>query len=39
MEGEISYKVNREVMLMVDQPAICDRLSALFLLDWAMTTQ
>jgi len=31
--GEISYKVNREVVLMVDQPAIYDRLLSVFLHD------
>jgi phosphatidylserine/phosphatidylglycerophosphate/cardiolipin synthase-like enzyme len=36
--GEISYKVNREVVLMVDQPAIYDRLLMVFLHDWALTT-
>jgi phosphatidylserine/phosphatidylglycerophosphate/cardiolipin synthase-like enzyme len=37
--GEISYKVNREVVLMVDQPAIYDRLLAVFLHDWAIITK
>ena len=37
--GEISYKVNREVVLMVDQPAIYDRLLEVFLHDWALVTK
>ena len=37
--GEISYKVNREVVLMVDQPYVYDRLLEVFLHDWVMCTQ
>jgi hypothetical protein len=34
--GEISYKVNREVVLMVNQPLVYDRLLEVFLHDWAL---
>ena len=37
--GEISHKVNREVVLMVDQPVIYDRLLQVFLYDWALITR
>ncbi len=37
--GEISHKVNREVVLMVDDPVIYERLLEVFLNDWGMTTQ
>jgi phosphatidylserine/phosphatidylglycerophosphate/cardiolipin synthase-like enzyme len=37
--GEVSYKVNREVVLMVDHPAIYERLLAVFLHDWASVTR
>ena len=37
--GEISYKVNREVVLMVDQPLIYERLLEIFLHDWALVTR
>jgi hypothetical protein len=32
--GEISYKVNREVVLMVDHPLVYERLLEVFLHDW-----
>ena len=35
--GEVSHKINREVVLMVDAPAVYDRLRALFLHDSAPT--
>jgi phosphatidylserine/phosphatidylglycerophosphate/cardiolipin synthase-like enzyme len=34
--GEISYKINREVVLMVDHPLVYDRLMEVFLHDWAL---
>jgi hypothetical protein len=34
--GEISYKVNREVVLMVDHPLVYERLLEVFLHDWAL---
>lgn len=37
--GEISHKVNREVMLMVDHPAIYDRLLEVFQHDWALVAR
>jgi phosphatidylserine/phosphatidylglycerophosphate/cardiolipin synthase-like enzyme len=37
--GEISYKVNREVVLMVDHPLVYDRFLAVFLYDWALVTR
>lgn len=37
--GEISYKVNREVVLMVDHPAVYARLLEVFLHDWALVTR
>lgn len=37
--GEISRKVNREVMLMVEHPAVYDRLLTVFLHDWALFTR
>lgn len=37
--GEISYKVNREVVLMVDHPLIYDRFLEVFLHDWALVTR
>jgi phosphatidylserine/phosphatidylglycerophosphate/cardiolipin synthase-like enzyme len=36
--GEISHKVNREVVLMVDHPLIYERLLEVFLNDWALAT-
>ncbi len=35
--GEVSYKINREVMLMVDAPPVYNRLREVFLHDWALT--
>ena len=32
--SEISHKLNREVVLMVDHPAIYDRLAEVFAWDW-----
>ena len=32
--GEISYKINREVVLVVDHPLVYDRLLEVFLHDW-----
>ncbi len=37
--GEISHKVNREVVLMVDHPLVYDRLSAAFLHGWALVAK
>ena len=37
--GEISHKVNREVVLLVDQPGIYDRLLAVFMHDWDLVTR
>ncbi len=37
--GEISHKVNREVVLLVDAPAVYARLVEVFLHDWALTTR
>jgi phosphatidylserine/phosphatidylglycerophosphate/cardiolipin synthase-like enzyme len=37
--GEISHKVNREVVLMVDHPLVYDRLLEVFLHDWALVTR
>ena len=34
--GEVSHKLNREVVLLVDQAAIYDRLHAVFEHDWAL---
>jgi phosphatidylserine/phosphatidylglycerophosphate/cardiolipin synthase-like enzyme len=36
--GEISAKLNREVVLMVEQPVIYEHLRAVFLHDWALVT-
>ena len=33
--GEVSHKLNREVVLLVDHPAVYARLSEVFLHDWA----
>jgi phosphatidylserine/phosphatidylglycerophosphate/cardiolipin synthase-like enzyme len=32
--GEVSHKINREVVLMVDHPAVYDRLLSVFAWDW-----
>ena len=37
--GEISHKVNREVVLMVDHPLVYERLVEVFLHDWALVTR
>ena len=37
--GEVSHKVNREVVLLVDQPAFYDQLLEVFLRDWREDTQ
>ena len=37
--GEVSHKLNREVVLLVDHPAVYDRLSEVFLHDWALITR
>jgi phosphatidylserine/phosphatidylglycerophosphate/cardiolipin synthase-like enzyme len=37
--GEISYKINREVVLMIDEPVVYARLLEVFLRDWALTTR
>ena len=34
--GEVSYKLNREVMVLVDMPAIYTRLHEVFTHDWAL---
>ncbi len=34
--GEVSFKLNREVVLLLDSPAIYDRLHAVFDHDWAI---
>jgi cardiolipin synthase A/B len=33
--GEVSHKLNREVVLMVDSPAAYERLIEVFAWDWA----
>ncbi len=37
--GEISYKVNHEVVLVVDHPTDYDRLLEVFVHDWALVTR
>ncbi len=37
--GEISYKLNREVVLIVDHPMVYDRLREVFQQDWALVTR
>ncbi|MCC6457217.1 MAG: hypothetical protein IT328_19840 [Caldilineaceae bacterium] len=37
--GEVSHKVNREVVLMVDHPAVYARLPEVFLHDWALVAR
>lgn len=37
--GEVSHKLNREVVLMVDHPLAYDRLLEVFLHDWELATQ
>ena len=36
--GEVSHKVNREVVLLVDHPLVYDRLAEVFLYDWTSVT-
>ena len=36
--GEISYKVNREPVLMTDHPLVYARLFAIFAHDWTLVT-
>ena len=37
--GEISHKINREVVLLVDQPLVYERLLTVLLHDWALVTR
>ena len=37
--GEVSHKVNREVVMMVDHPAVYDRLAEVFAWDWAQAVR
>ena len=37
--GEVCHKINREVVLLVDQPMVYARLQAVFLHDWELTTR
>jgi hypothetical protein len=37
--SEISYKVNREVVLLVDHPLVYARLRGVFLHDWTLATR
>src|SRR5690606_742600 len=37
--GEVSHKVNREIVLLVDSPAVYDRLREVFLHDWTLVTR
>jgi phosphatidylserine/phosphatidylglycerophosphate/cardiolipin synthase-like enzyme len=37
--GEVSHKINREVLLLVDHPAVYARLLEVFLHDWALVTR
>jgi phosphatidylserine/phosphatidylglycerophosphate/cardiolipin synthase-like enzyme len=37
--GEISYKVNREVVLLTDQPAVYAQLEEVFQWDWTLVTR
>jgi phosphatidylserine/phosphatidylglycerophosphate/cardiolipin synthase-like enzyme len=37
--GEVSHKVNREVVLLVDHPAVYERLLEVFWHDWALVTR
>ncbi len=36
--GETSYKVNREVVLLTDEPNVYERLFEVFLHNWALST-
>ena len=37
--GETSHKLNREVVLMIDSPAVFARLHQVFLHDWELVTR
>jgi cardiolipin synthase A/B len=37
--GEISHKLNREVLLLVDHPAIYARLAEVFAWDWTQSAK
>jgi cardiolipin synthase A/B len=37
--GEVSHKLNREVVLLVDHPAVHERLLEVFLHDWEVITR
>lgn len=37
--GEVSHKLNREVVLLVDAPAVYDRLAEVFAWDWAQAAR
>jgi hypothetical protein len=37
--GEINYKINREVVLIVDHPLVYERLLEVSLHDWALVTR
>ena len=37
--GEVSHKINREVVLLVDAPAVYERLLEVFLHDWTLVTR
>jgi len=37
--GEVSHKVNREIVLLVDHPLVYERLAEVFLYDWAQVAR
>jgi hypothetical protein len=37
--GKVSHKINREVVLMVDNPLVYNRLLGVFQHDWALVTR
>lgn len=37
--GEVSHKINREIMLLVDHPLVYERLVEVFTHDWALVTR
>jgi hypothetical protein len=37
--GEVSHKINRKVVLMIDHPTVYARLLELFQYDWALVTR
>jgi hypothetical protein len=37
--GEVSHKLNREAMLLVERPLVYERLLEVFLHDWALVTR